>query len=152
MLDKIDRKILLELQSNGRVTNVELARKVNLSEAACLQRVRKLIENNYVLKFSSLLNPGLLDASTIVLAALKLECTSLSVLEDFKKRVSVLPEIQECYFIGGSFDYFVKIRVKDMQAYKSKVMKSILSFPGVREMQTYSVLEEVKSTTDLAVM
>jgi len=151
MLDKISKKILEELQTDGRISNVDLSARVNLSPAACLERVRKLHEAGYILGYTAQLNPHLLDVSLLVFIEVILERTTPEVFDAFKRSVQSIPEIQECHLVAGGFDYLVKARVKDMNAYREFLGKSLLQLKGVRETHTYAVMEEVKSTTKLVI-
>jgi Lrp/AsnC family transcriptional regulator, leucine-responsive regulatory protein len=116
MLDKISKRILAELQNDGRISNVELATRVNLSPAACLERVRKLQDAGYILGYTAQLNPQLLDVSLLVFIEVVLDRTTPDVFEAFKRGVQAIPEVLECHMVAGGFDYLVKARVKDMVA------------------------------------
>jgi Lrp/AsnC family leucine-responsive transcriptional regulator len=151
MLDRISKNILAELQNDGRISNVELATRVNLSPAACLERVRKLQEAGYILRYSAQLNPELLGAALLVFVEVVLDRTTPEVFEEFKRGVQAIPEVQECYLVAGGFDYLVKARVKDMNAYRDFLGNALLRLGGVRETHTYAVMEEVKSTTGLPI-
>lgn len=151
MLDKISKKILSELQNDGRISNVELATRVNLSPAACLERVRKLQEGGYILGYTTQLNPHLLDVALLVFIEVVLDRTTADVFEAFKRGVQAIPEVLECHMVAGGFDYLVKARVKDMNAYRDFLGKSLLQLNGVRETHTYAVMEEVKNTTNLPI-
>ncbi|MDB5770649.1 MAG: Lrp/AsnC family transcriptional regulator, leucine-responsive regulatory protein [Burkholderiales bacterium] len=150
-LDKISKKILAELQNDGRISNVELSSRVNLSPAACLERVRKLQESGYIVGYTAQLNPELLDVSLLVFIEVVLDRTTPEVFEAFKRSVQVIPEVLECHMVAGGFDYLVKARVKDMNAYREFLGNSLLELKGVRETHTYAVMEEVKSTTKLPI-
>lgn len=151
MLDKISKKILEELQNDGRISNVDLSGRVNLSPAACLERVRKLHEAGYILGYTAQLNPQLLDVSLLVFIEVVLERTTPEVFDLFKASVRTIPEVLECHLVAGGFDYLVKARVKDMNAYREFLGKALLQLKGVRETHTYAVMEEVKSTTKLVI-
>lgn len=151
MLDKISKKILDELQNDGRISNVDLSARVNLSPAACLERVRKLHEAGYILGYTAQLNPHLLDVSLLVFIEVILERTTPEVFDAFKRSVQTIPEILECHLVAGGFDYLVKARVKDMNAYREFLGRSLLQLKGVRETHTYAVMDEVKSTTRLVI-
>lgn len=110
MLDKISKKILMELQSDGRISNVELAARVNLSPAACLERVRKLHESGYIMGYTAQLNPQLLDVSLLVFIEVVLDRTTPEVFDAFKHSVQIIPEVLECHMVAGGFDYLVKAR------------------------------------------
>lgn len=150
-LDKISKKILAELQNDGRISNVDLAARVNLSPAACLERVRKLQDAGYILGYAAQLNPTLLDVSLLVFIEVVLDRTTADVFEAFKQSVQHIPEIMECHMVAGGFDYLVKSRVKDMNAYREFLGKSLLQLKGVRETHTYAVMEEVKNTIRLPI-
>jgi Lrp/AsnC family leucine-responsive transcriptional regulator len=151
MLDKINKKILNELQNDGRISNVDLSAKVNLSAAACLERVRKLQEAGYIVGFAAELNPRMLDVALLVFIEVVLDRTTPDVFDEFKSSVQSIREIVECHMVAGGFDYLIKARVKDMDAYREFLGKSLLQLKGVRETHTYAVMEEVKYTTRLPI-
>ena len=151
MLDKINKKILSELQNDGRISNVDLSAKVNLSPAACLERVRKLQEAGYIMGYAAQLNPRMLDVALLVFIEVVLDRTTPDVFDAFKSSVQSIREIVECHMVAGGFDYLVKARVKDMDAYREFLGKSLLQLKGVRETHTYAVMEEVKYTIKLPI-
>ena len=147
LLDKTNKKILAEPQHDGRISNLELASRVNLSAAACLERVRKLQEAGYILGYTARLNPELLDVALLVFIEVVLDRTTPDVFDEFKRAVHKVPEVMECHMVAGGFDYLIKVRVKDMAAYRTFLGKSLLQLKGVRETHTYSVIEEVKNSS-----
>ncbi len=151
MLDKISKKILHELQNDGRISNLELSTRVSLSPAACLERVRKLQEQGYILGYTAQLNPELLDVGLLVFIEVVLDRTSADVFDAFKRSVQVIPDVLECHMVAGGFDYLIKARVRDMSAYREFLGTSLLQLKGIRETHTYAVMEEVKSTTKLPI-
>ncbi|CAN5907503.1 Lrp/AsnC ligand binding domain-containing protein [soil metagenome] len=151
MLDKISKRILAELQNDGRISNVELSTRVCLSPAACLERVRKLQDAGYILGYMAQLNPNLLDVALLVFVEVILDRTTPDVFEAFKRGVKAIPQVLECHMVAGGFDYLVKARVRDMSAYREFLGKSLLQLTGVRETHTYAVMEEVKNTTSLPI-
>ena len=150
MLDKKSKKILTELQNDGRISNVELAMRVNLSPAACLERVRKLHESGHIIGYAAQLNPHLLDVALLVFIEVVLDRTTPEMFDAFKRSVQLIPEVLECHMVAGGFDYLLKARVKDMAAYREFLGKTLLQ-KGVRETHTYAVMEEVKNTTKLPI-
>jgi Lrp/AsnC family transcriptional regulator, leucine-responsive regulatory protein len=150
-LDTIDRRILRELQADGRITNLKLAEAVHLSPTAVLERVKRLTRDGVILGYEARLNPALLDAGLMVFIEVLLDRTLPDVLNHFRAAVQARPEILECHLVAGGFDYLLKTRVADMTAYRALLGDSIWSLPGVRETRTYAVMEEVKSTTALAI-
>nr|WP_308447359.1 Lrp/AsnC ligand binding domain-containing protein [Parachitinimonas caeni] len=145
-LDRIDRKILRELQADGRLSNLELAKRVDLSATACLERVKRLSRDGYIVGYSARLNPELLDAGLLVYIQVVLDRTTPEVFDTFKSAVADRPEVLECHMVAGGFDYLIKARVRDMKAYRDLLGSALLTLPGVRETHTYAVMEEVKES------
>jgi len=146
-LDQIDRAILRELQANGRLTNVELARRVNLSPTPCLERTRRLEREGYIRGYVALLDRQKLGLGLTVFIEVELDRTTPEVFERFKAAVSARPEVQECHLIAGGFDYLVKAVLADMDSYRDFLGNVIVSLPGVKATHTYVVMEDVKTTT-----
>ncbi|EJL80481.1 transcriptional regulator [Polaromonas sp. CF318] len=149
-IDRIDLKILNVLQQDGRISNLKLAESVALSPTAVLARVQRLSRDGYILGYEALLNPLKLGAGMMVFVEVLLDRTTPNVFEAFKAAVQVHPEITECHMVAGGFDYLLKTRMADMAAYRSFAGTVLWQLPGVRETRTYAVMEEVKSTTRLA--
>jgi Lrp/AsnC family leucine-responsive transcriptional regulator len=150
-LDAIDRRILRELQADGRITNLKLAEAVHLSPTAVLERVKRLTRDGVIEGYEARLNPALLGAGLMVFIEVLLDRTVPDVMDSFRAAVQARPEILECHLVAGGFDYLLKTRVADMTAYRALLGSSIWSLPGVRETRTYAVMEEVKSTQRLVV-
>ena len=148
-LDRIDRKILAILQEDGRISNLKLAESVALSPTAVLARVQRLTREDYIVGYEARLNPLKLGAGMLVFVEVLLDRTTPNVFEQFKAAVQVRPEIMECHMVAGGFDYLVKIRVADMNAYREFAGAVLWQLPGVRETRTYAVMEEVKHSTRL---
>lgn len=150
-VDRIDKNILVELQKNGRLSNVELSKRVGLSPTPCLERVKKLETDNYITGYKAILNPELLDAALLVFVEITLTKTSPDVFSDFSKAALSLEVIQECHLVSGDFDFLLKTRVKDMAAYRELLGETLLRLPSVSESRTYVVMEEVKSSNVLPI-
>ena len=150
-LDKIDARILRALQADGRVSNLKLAETVHLSATAVLERVKRLTRDGFILGYEARLNPEKLGAGLMVFIEVVLDRTTHDAMSIFKAAVQVRPEILECHLVAGGFDYLIKTRVADMQAYREFVGSVIWALPGVRETRTYAVMEEVKNTTMLPI-
>ncbi len=150
-MDEIDRRILRLLQRDGRITNVELARRANLSPAATHERVRKLQGGGVIEGTTVRLNPAKLDRSLLVFIQVTLESTSEELFTGFSRAVAAAPEIMECHMVAGGFDYLIKVRVRDMDAFRAFLGRTLSAIPGIRQTHTYPVMEEVKNTTDLPV-
>ena len=148
-LDKIDRRILKELQENGRITNTELAKRINLSATPCAERVKSLEKYGHIQQYQARLNPRLLDLELLVFVEISLLRTSPDVFEEFRIAVAKLPQVLECHLVSGNFDYLIKARVADMKAYRKLLGETLLTVPGVSDSRTYVVMEEVKETQTL---
>lgn len=148
-IDRIDLKILSILQEDGRISNLKLSEQVGLSPTAVLGRVQRLSREAYVLGYEARLNPLKLGAAMLVFVEVLLDRTTPNVFEQFNAAVQVRPEIMECHMVAGGFDYLLKTRMSDMNAYREFAGTVLWQLPGVRETRTYAVMEEVKCTTHL---
>ena len=148
-LDRIDRKILSILQEDGRIANLKLAESVALSPTAVLARVQRLTRDGFILGYEARLNPLKLGAGMLVFVEVLLDRTTPNVFDQFKAAVQVHPEIMECHMVAGGFDYLLKTRSADMNAYRVFAGNVLWQLPGVRETRTYAVMEEVKHTNHL---
>lgn len=150
-LSTIDKKILRELQKDGRITFSALAKRVGLSTSPCLERVRRMEREGIISGYTTLLNPHFLDADLIVFVQIRLTRTSEDIFDRFKEAAIELEEVQECYLISGNFDYLIKARVSDMDAYRRFLGSTLLTLPDVQESTSYVVMELVKETLALPV-
>lgn len=151
-IDRLDRKILVILQDDGRVSNLKLAEQVGLSPTAVLARVQRLAKEGYILGYEARLNPLKLKAANLIFVEMLLDRTTPNVFDQFNAAVQVRPEIMECHMVAGGFDYLLKIRTADMNAYRVFAGEVLWQLPGVRETRTYPVMEEVKHSTRLPIV
>ncbi|HOE40730.1 MAG TPA: Lrp/AsnC ligand binding domain-containing protein [Rhodoferax sp.] len=149
LLDRIDLKILRALQQDGRISNLKLAECVALSPTAVLARVQRLSKEGVIQGYEARLDAVKLGVGLMVFVEVLLDKTSAGIFEAFKAAVQVRPEILECHMVAGGFDYLLKTRLPDMNAYREFAGSVLWQLPGVRETRTYAVMEEVKSTTHL---
>ena len=150
-IDKIDRKILQVLQMDGRIASVELAERVGLSPTSTGERLKRLQKDGYIIGFGAKLDPHLLDLPLLVFVEVSLDKTTPDIFDKFAVAVRRAPEVLECHMVAGGFDYLIKARVSDMEAYRRFLGEVLVAMPGVRETRTYAVLEEVKSVTELPI-
>ena len=148
-LDETDRQLLRLLQADGRITNLKLAEAVGLSSASTHERVKRLLRDGTILGFAARLNPQLLQAGLLVFAEVRLSEMSNEANAAFKAAVQLRPEILECHEVAGGFDFLLKTRVAHMGAYRDLVAAVAWSLPGVRDVRTFAVMEELKNTTAL---
>lgn len=149
-LDRIDYRILEILQKNGRITNVDLAEQVHLSPPPCLERVKRLEREGYIEKYVGILNPYKLNAGLLAFIQVTLHSTASKDLEKFNSAVTRLDQVQECHMVSGGFDYLIKVRASDMQAYRDFLGHELADIPNVRETHTYVVMQEVKVESSIA--
>ncbi|RUO72933.1 leucine-responsive transcriptional regulator [Idiomarina ramblicola] len=150
-IDKTDRKILRLLQDDGRMSNVELARRVGLSQTASLERVRKLEREQVIESYHAKINPAKLGANLMVFVEITLTRTSADAFAEFSDAARKTDEILECHLVAGDFDFLIKARVPDMRAYRKLLGETLLMMPGVDESRTYVVMEEVKQENKVLV-
>ncbi|PTW62519.1 AsnC family transcriptional regulator [Breoghania corrubedonensis] len=150
-LDKQDRKILAQLQADGRITTTQLAERIGLSPTATSERVKRLTREGYILGFTARLDATRIGLGLLVFVEVKLDRTTPDVFAAFAEAVNKVPEVLECHMVAGGFDYLVKSRVADMAAYRAFLSDVVLNLPGVRETHTYTVMEEVKDTSVLPI-
>ncbi|MEZ5555760.1 Lrp/AsnC ligand binding domain-containing protein [Haliea sp.] len=147
-LDKTDLLILSLLQGEGRMSNVDLARRVNLSASPCLERVRRLEATGLIEGYSARLNAPALGYGTSAFIQVTLDRTTAEVFDRFRDAVITIPEVAECHMVAGGFDYLLKLRLTGMDAYRA-VLTRIVDLPGVAQTHTYVVIEAIKQDTGL---
>jgi Lrp/AsnC family transcriptional regulator, leucine-responsive regulatory protein len=150
-IDRIDRRILSELQKDGRLSNVDLAAKVGLTASPCLERVKRLESEGYIEGYFAKLNSEALGYGLVVFVEIQLVRTSADVFDEFKQAVQTLDAIQECHLVSGDFDYLLKARVGDMKQYRRLLGETLLKLPKVSSSKSYVVMEEVKDEMLIAV-
>lgn len=150
-LDKIDRQILRIMQREGRISYVDLGERVGLSTTPCMERVKRLEREKFILSYGARLNPQKLQANLLVFVEISLTSKSASIFEDFRKAAIKLPHVLECHLVSGDFDYLVKARISEMASYRKLLGDILLKLPGVRESKSYIVMEEIKETLELPV-
>lgn len=149
VLDAVDRRLLRALQEDGRVSNAELARRCHLSPAACFERIKRLREKRIITGYSAQIDPAKVGRGLLIFVEVLLDRTTGDVFDAFAEAVRRQPEVLECHMVAGGFDYLIKARVADMDAYRAFLGDVLVKMPGVRETRTYAALEEVKNTTVL---
>lgn len=150
-LDRIDRKILRALQENARLPMTELAERVGLSATPCTERVRRLERERVITGYHARLDPHRLGKSLLVFVELKLAAKSGAIFDEFKRAVRKLPGILECHLVSGDFDYLIKARIPEMNAYRKLLGDMLLALPGARESRSYIVMEEIVERLELVI-
>ena len=150
-LDEIDRKILAELQADGRMTNVELARRVGISAPPCLRRVRALEESGVIRSYHADLDAAKLGYGITVFAMVSLRSQAESDLKAFEDYVGKLPEVRECYMLNGEIDFLLKVVARDLQSFQSFLTAHLTSAPNVTSVKTSLTIRTAKQLAGIPV-
>lgn len=150
-IDNTDLKILAHLQTNARLSNVALAKNINLSPTPCLERVKRLEKKGYIKAYHAQLNANLLQAGLLVFVQVLLDKTTPDIFAKFSSALKHLDAVQECHMVAGGFDYLLKLRFSDMQAYRLFLGNELTALPGIMQTHTYFVMEEVKNSASIAI-
>ncbi len=144
-LDKIDRCILRNLQANGRITNVELARRVGISAPPCLRRVRALEEAGFIRGYYADLEPVFLGYNVTVFAHVGLSCQAEADLEAFEKLADSWPEVRECHMLAGEADFLLKVVAYDWDTYQHFLTTRLTTAPNVNHVKSALSIRTSKS-------
>jgi Lrp/AsnC family transcriptional regulator, leucine-responsive regulatory protein len=150
-LDRIDRRILRTLQQEGRISNTELAERVGLSATPCSERVKRLERDGFITGYHARLNPHALGQSLLMFVEIRLSAKSGRIFDEFKREVLKLPNVLECHLVSGDFDYLIKARIPEMNAYRKLLGDMLLALPGARESRSFVVMEEIKESLALTI-
>ena len=148
-LSRTDRRLLDLLQRDASLTNQELATRVNLSPSACLRRVRVLEKAGIVRRYVALLDPRKVGLALMGFVTVKLEKRGRMPTDAFARAVKDWPEVLACHALTGDMDYLLRVQVEDLDHFSRFVMDSLLKHPGVLDVKSSFVLDEVKETTAL---
>jgi DNA-binding Lrp family transcriptional regulator len=148
-LDRFDRRILTALQKDGRISNVQLAASVNLSESACLRRVRALEEQGYIDHYTALLNQARAGLPGNVFVHIGLHREEQSELAAFEEAVKDIPEVMECYLMTGEFDYLLRVVVANMADFERIHRDALTRLPGVARVNSSVAIRTVQKSTEL---
>ncbi|MBM2291981.1 Lrp/AsnC family transcriptional regulator [Sulfitobacter pseudonitzschiae] len=143
-LDPIDRKILAELQADGRMTNVELAKRVGISAPPCLRRVRTLEESGYIRGFHADVDAHVLGFEVQVFAMVGLASQAESDLSAFENRCRAWPLVRECHMLNGEVDFILKCVSPDLSGFQSFLTGELLTTPNVASVKTSLVIRQAK--------
>ena len=143
-LDRIDLRILRLLHAEGRLTNAELAARVNVSPATCHRRTQRLFEVGCITEVRAMVPPEAVDLGTLVMVGVVLDRSTAEDFAAFEAAVLALKEVLDCNLVAGDFDYLLKIRVRDMADFNKLHGQKLISLPGVGQTRTFFVMKEVK--------
>ncbi|WP_230281723.1 MULTISPECIES: Lrp/AsnC family transcriptional regulator [unclassified Croceicoccus] len=145
ILDEIDRHLLAELQSEGRITNVELASRVGLTAPPCLRRVRALEEAGIIRGYHAELDPAALSYTITVFAMVSLKSQAEESLKAFEEHMNTLPEVRECHMLNGEIDFMLKIVSHDLQSFQEFLTSRLTPAPNVASVKTSLVIRTAKN-------
>lgn len=144
-LDSIDRMLLAELQAEGRVTNVDLARRVGLTAPPCLRRVRSLEEDGVIKGYHAELDGSKLGFGITVFAMVSLKSQAEEDLRGFEQHIKGLPEVRECHMLNGEIDFILKIVSKDLQSFQEFLTSKLTPAPNVASVKTSLTIRTAKN-------
>ena len=147
-MDRFDRAIIRELLRDGRQTATALAAAVGLSKTPTLARLRGLERAGVIRGYTARIDPAVLDRAHVAFVELRLADTREPALQAFNAAVAALPEVESCHMIAGSFDYLLKVRTRDVAAYRRTLGERISTLPHVASTSTYVAMETVKDPTE----
>lgn len=142
-LDKTDHKILQALQTNGRLTNAELAESIHVSPATCHRRTQRLFEEGHIESVRAHIRPQSVDLGALVMVGVVLDRSTPESFSEFELAIQALPFVLNCQLVAGDFDYFLKIRIRDLEDFNRLHGQQLIALPGVRQLRTFFSLKEV---------
>ncbi len=151
-LDLIDKKILDELQENGRLSIVDLAERVNLTKTPCSERVKRLEKDGIIDSYRAVLNPSMVGMNHVTMVHISLSSISNELLLEFNEAVKKISEVQSCLMIAGQFDYMLMVRSRDIAHFRDLLGEKISKLPGVNQTNSFAVMETVKERGGINMM
>ena len=142
-LDQTDLELLRHLQANGRMSNAELAERINVSAPTCHRRTQRLIDENVITKLRASINPEAVGYGGMVMVGAVLERSTPESFAQFEAAIAQFPFVLECQCVAGDFDYLIKVRVKDTVDFNELHRQQLLTLPNVRQLRSFFVLKEV---------
>jgi DNA-binding Lrp family transcriptional regulator len=143
-LDRIDRRILRDLQGDGRMTNVDLAKRAGISAPPCLRRVRALEESGYIRGYHADINPEALGFGVTVFAQVGLASQAEADLKAFEELVRAWPEVRECHMLAGETDFLLKVVAVDWDAYQKFLTTQLTTAPNVSQVKSALAIRSSK--------
>lgn len=150
-LDKIDIKILKTLQEDASLSAAEVAEAVGLSQSPCWRRIQRLKDDGYIARTVAILNRDKLDLRAQFFVQVKVVQNDQANLAEFAQAVRNFPEIMECHVILGAFDFLLRIVTQDLQSFQRFYFEKLARVPGIREVNSYAAVTEIKATTALPI-
>ena len=149
MLDNIDKAALRALQTDGKLTNVDLAKHIHLSPPATHARLRRLEKDGYIRQYTAIVNREKAGYDLLCFVHVSLQIHQVEQVEKFRKLVRQMPEVLECHHITGEYDYLLKVVLRNRKDLERFAVDRLTPIPGVARIHTSLALAEIKSTTAL---
>ncbi len=146
-LDDVDRALLASLQADARITNTELARRVELSPPGLQKRLKKLEESGVIAQYVTLVNREALGFDMLCFVQVTLQRHEPTAVSHFREAVQRMPEVLECYHLTGEYDYLLKVIVRNRRHLEQFLLETLTPVPGMDKIRTSLVLSEIKTTT-----
>ena len=146
-LDPIDKKILELLQNDSKLNIKEIAAKMNLTKTPVYERIKKLEKSGVIDKYVAVVNREKLDTNMVVFCTVTLDSQKLEQINEFNAAISKIPEVVECYLMGGSNDFLLKVVVKDLNEYHLFSSGKLAALPNLSQIRSTFVLNEIKKST-----
>ncbi len=150
-IDKIDQELLKCLQVDGRISNADLAEKINVSPATCHRRTQRLFDEGIISNVRATINPDAVGLGALVMVGAILDSSTPESFSAFEEAVSKFSFVLDCQCVAGDFDYLMKVRVRDTADFNRLHRQKLLTLPGVRQLRSYFVLKEVIDNAPLVV-
>ena len=148
-LDRINVRMLRFLQQDGRLTNADLAQKAGISAATCHRRTQRLFEEGFIRSVRAEIEPGRVDRGALVMVGVVLDRSTPESFSAFEQAARRLSFVLDCHLVAGDFDYFLKIRLRDMSEFNRLHGEQLIALPGVRQTRTFFVIKEVVDNAPL---
>jgi Lrp/AsnC family transcriptional regulator, leucine-responsive regulatory protein len=142
-LDTTDLAILAELQTDARLTNVQLAERVGLTPTPCLERVKRLERDGIIQSYHARVDASAVELPLLVFVTVRIKSATSKDNQRFVAAVKALPQVLECHMLAGGFDFLIKARVTDISEYRDFYSEQLAELPQVSEIQSYFVIDEV---------
>ena len=149
-IDRTDIRIMRALQAEGRLSNADLAQRVNISAATCHRRTQRLFDEGYITGVRAEIAPVAVNLGALVMVGVVLDRSTPDSFAAFESAVLDLKEVLDCNLVAGDFDYLLKIRVRDMADFNKLHGQKLIALPGVRQTRTFFVMKEVKENARLS--
>ena len=146
-LDRFDQAILTELATQGRLSATELARRIGLSKSPTQARLKRLEDTGVIKGYAARLDRGRTGQAHVAFVEVRLSDTREAALQAFNKAILAVPEVEQCHMMASSFDYLLKVRTADIQAYRRVLGETISALPHVASTSTYVAMEAVKEAS-----